>query len=41
MTSRMRPWLLGIPTFAVVTILLFWSIAKLAGWIFVVLRLNK
>jgi hypothetical protein len=39
--ETMRPLFLGIPTFLVAFIFLVWSIARLASWVFVVLRANK
>jgi hypothetical protein len=39
--TQIRPWVRVTPTFVVVTIFHLGSIAKLAGWFFVVLRLNK
>jgi len=37
----MRPLFLGIPTFVVVSVFLLWSLAKLATWVFAVLKAVK
>ena len=37
----MRPLFLGIPTFAVVSVFLLWSLAKLASWVFAALKAAK
>jgi len=39
--EAMRPWFLGIPAFLVAFTFLVWSIARLASWVYVVLRANK
>jgi hypothetical protein len=37
----MRPLFLGIPTFLIVSIVLLWSLARLASWVFAVLKITK
>jgi len=37
----MRPLFLGIPTFLIVSVFLLWSLAKLATWVFAVLKAAK
>lgn len=37
----MRPLFLGIPTFLIISIFLLWSLAKLATWVFAVLKAVK
>jgi hypothetical protein len=37
----MRPWLLGIPGFFVIALLLLWYLARLASWVYAVLDIAK
>ena len=37
----MRPLLLGIPTFLLASVVLVWSLAKLASWVFAALKAAK
>jgi hypothetical protein len=37
----MRPLFLGIPTFLIISTVLVWSLAKLASWVFAVLKAAK
>ena len=37
----MRPLFLGIPTFLIVSVVLLWSLARLASWVFAVLKITK
>jgi hypothetical protein len=37
----MRPLFLGIPTFLIVSVVLLWSLARLASWVFAVLKAAK
>jgi hypothetical protein len=37
----MRPLLLGIPTFLIVSLFLIWSLARLASWVFAALKAVK
>ena len=37
----MRPLFLGIPTFLIVSLVLLWSLARLASWVFAVLKAAK
>ena len=37
----MRPLFLGIPTFLIISVFLLWSLAKLATWVFAVLKAVK
>ena len=37
----MRPLFLGIPTFLIVSVVLIWSLARLASWVFAVLKFTK
>jgi hypothetical protein len=37
----MRPLFLGIPTFLIISIVLIWSLARLASWVFAVLKAVK
>ena len=36
-----RPWCFGIPAFAIIAVVLLWSLTHLAAWIFAVLKLTK
>jgi hypothetical protein len=37
----MRPLFLGIPTFVVISIVAVWSLARLASWVFALLKVAK
>jgi hypothetical protein len=37
----MRPLFLGIPTFLIISFVLIWSLARLASWVFAVLKAAK
>jgi hypothetical protein len=37
----MRPLLLGIPTFLIVSVFLIWSLARLASWVFAAMKVAK
>jgi len=41
MTGHNRPWLFGIPTFAIIAVVMLWSLTRLGAWIFAVLKLTK
>lgn len=37
----MRPLLFGVPTFLIIFTVLIWSLARLASWIFALLKVSK